>query len=194
MTKCQSIKPDLLEDGCEGKYFFDKQLIIDLGVQFNIQSNPNNVPSSSTSRKAEHTQKQKSINIKCFKCKKLLPSEKMREHVGGHILRGALDKDDPNICGFCGRNVCRNSLVESSVTHGKQSYKIEGNCIYRHEKLRAPVKPSIREPCTNWLVKCTICKTDIWRYMGERHFKCVHADEACPKFITQDEINNVKKK
>lgn len=193
-NKCQSIKPDLLEDGVEGKYFFDKQLIIDLGVQFTIQSNPNNVPNASTSRKVEETQKQKVIKKKCFICKKFFNKEKMREHVGGHILRGDVDKNDPNICGFCGRNVCRNNLEVSSITHGKPSYKIGGNCSYRENKARAPKQSSVRQPCTNWLIKCAICDAHIWSYMGERHYKFVHPDDACPKFIAQDEINKVIKK
>ena len=115
--------------------------------------------------------------------------------MGCHILKGQLDGDDPNICGFCGRNVCQNKLQTSSVTHGKKSYKIESNCIYLHSKARAPAKSSVRQPCTNWLVKCAVkrCSADIWTYMGKRHFKSVHADEPCPVFITQEEILKMKK-
>ena len=148
-SKCQSIKPDLLEEGLEGKYFFDKQLIIDLGVQFTIQPNPTNVPSSSSSRQTVQKQKENANHKKCFKCKKSVLLEKMRGHVGRHILKGDLQDNDPNICGFCGSNVCQNKLVTSSVTHGKKSYKIESNCIYLHAKMRAPVKSPVREPCTN---------------------------------------------
>ena len=46
----------------------------------------------------------------------------MRDHIGRHILYGAVEDDDPNICGFCGRNICQ-KLNVSTVTHKKASYK-----------------------------------------------------------------------
>ena len=119
--------------------------------------------------------------------------EKMREHVGQHILRMEISRNDPNIGGFCGRNVCQNKLNISSITNKKPSYKLESNCVYLHNRHRAPLKSSVREPCTNWLVKCSICSADIWTYMGEEHFRNIHPQLPCPLFITEDELRKVKK-
>ena len=65
---CQAIKPDILQENLEGKYFFEKQLIIDLGVQFHVQEN--SVPPS-TSRDTQDKVRNKKDNLKkCFICKK----------------------------------------------------------------------------------------------------------------------------
>ena len=78
----------------EGQYFFDKQLLIDLGVQNKIQEDAVN---TSQRKKVSNPVKNSSI------CKKHFPLEKMREYVGKHILKEDVSKSDPNICGFCGR-------------------------------------------------------------------------------------------
>ena len=95
---------------------------------------------------------------------KHFPLEKMREHVGKHILKE--DTSSTNmlvnpiqifvdfVAGMRGRNAwqeCvagmrgRNAWQVSSITHKKPSYKIFNNCPYLHEKKRAPLVSSQRE-------------------------------------------------
>ena len=52
---------------------------------------------------------------------------------------------------------------------------------------------SIREPCTNWLVKCEICYSDVWRYMMDRHYNECHEDLQCPVLISEREMHFMKK-
>ena len=52
---------------------------------------------------------------------------------------------------------------------------------------------SIREPCANWLVKCEICYSDVWRYMMDRHYNECHEDLQYPVLISEHEMHFMKK-
>ena len=82
-----SIKPSIDSNPPEGmsNFTFDRQLLLDVGVQ--LQS--------------EQTVKEHQ-DIPCLVClsKKCYPQQKMRGHIGYHILND--DIAGPIICGFCG--------------------------------------------------------------------------------------------
>ena len=56
-------------------------------------------------------------------------------------------------------------------------------------------KKSARNTCTNVILKCTLCKDDIWKYNMLLHFENNHSDRDLPDnyFITDEERSSVLK-
>ncbi|KAJ7497921.1 hypothetical protein B0H11DRAFT_1630115, partial [Mycena galericulata] len=97
-------------------------------------------------------------------CGRIQTIQKMREHVGGHILLslrhveepGPLqNKVGPEPCGFCGLEGCVTQLTISK--EGKHS--IKSSCKYHYEKMqyKAAKATSKRSPCTNVPLHCSLC-------------------------------------
>jgi hypothetical protein len=69
----------------------------------------------------------KSDMLKCKKCSKKIPRERMRQHIGQHLIRKDIEVKC-NICGFCTGTNCSVKLI---VTSGRGSTKTTGvwsNC------------------------------------------------------------------
>ena len=78
------------------KYYFDMQMINDIGVHL-IVSEPDD---SNVVNDSNRTIK---VTKKCFVCKKSIIHQEMRAYIGGHILREEVS--GANICGFSGRDM-----------------------------------------------------------------------------------------
>ena len=115
----------------------------------------------------------------------------MRKHVGQHILNENIS--GINICGFCGGNTCENLLKKTSKQKSKVFYKVQSNCSYFVEWKKTPAF-SIRNPCSNHLICCSICNASIWVYNVKHHYDDRHPDLEVPTLVTQDEINKLLKK
>ena len=198
-TACHAIQPSLMEIEGKMRFTFDKQFIIDFNVGMTLEAQRTGatdasnsvvvsdsvVPSSSNSATSSSSQstsggKGKTTNskdeklklmISCFICKVKLELGQMRKHVGVHIHKGTLS--GCNICGFCGRDVCTNTLVASAKNSSKQYFRISTNCKYDSFIQRKPVF-SRRNVCTNHLVQCSVCKAAIWTYNAKSHYEAVH--------------------
>ena len=105
---------------------------------------------------------------KCFICEKNTSLNKMRCHVGKHILLNQIGTDVP--CGYCGRSVCNNKLVVSSKTKGKKNYRPESTCPYFVDVFRKPTKSSKTTPCLNFLEKCNVYNEDVWKIQSAKTF------------------------
>ena len=98
----------------------------------------------------------------------------MREHIGGHLLRGEIE--GPNVCGFCGRDTCTIEVQSTSKKGSWNYYKIcNQDCSYFFDYGRKAVG-SIRDPCTNRVVICPVdtCHSTIWTYNTSSHFDVKH--------------------
>ena len=95
---CMCISPEILLNPPSGMsmYSFDKQFVLDMGVQMN------EAPASSNTE----------ITKKCYVCTSRFPPEKMRVHVAKHILM--TDITESNVFGYCGRSSCTN-LEENAI-------------------------------------------------------------------------------
>lgn len=164
---CILIQPKISANPPEGmtNFFYEKQLLYDIGVQIDKSSmpqEPSSVPSSSGVQKH-----------KCSICNKSISADRMRGHIAYHIISDHVSSD---ICGFCGRNSCLNKLVKTSSHHGKNYYRIDSNCHIFFNYKRKPVY-SKREKCSNYLAKCdaTNCNADIWKYDMVKHYNEKHS-------------------
>ncbi|KAJ7711114.1 hypothetical protein B0H16DRAFT_1267896, partial [Mycena metata] len=106
------------------------------------------------------------MSVPCLICGKNQTLNKMREHVGAHILlalrhvnSGVLLLLNMEIgiepCGFCGLDGCITQLSVSK--EGKHS--IKSSCQYHYEKIqyKAAKATSNRSPCTNVSLHCSLC-------------------------------------
>ena len=176
---CLPIKPSVDLHPPEGltKYFFDINLIRDLGVHLQL-SRPTAVECE---QQAEtHSTNQSLVKKKCFICSKLVPWSEMRCHVGKHILKN--DRVGPNVCGFCGRNTCAVTLKQTS-SRGKNLYysivKKDGcwGCEYYFPYGKGKKFNKKTNPCTNRLLRCPLsCVSDVWRYNFPFHFDEKHSN------------------
>ncbi|KAG6815696.1 hypothetical protein H0H93_009164, partial [Arthromyces matolae] len=118
--------------------------------------------------------------------------DKMRKHVGAHILcsfRKVIDMEPLRVeigqdpCGWCGLEGCWTRLS----TKKRGGIQISSNCPYHHAKLvYNDARQFIpREPCTNVPVRCPLCPADgtgerptVWKYNAMGHIEAFHADPA----------------
>ena len=93
-----TVKPDIVLDPPDGLtvYSFDKQLILDLGIQM-VQE--------LAGEDANEVRK------RCFTCNQAVSLEKMRSHVTYHILSGLIE----NVCGYCGQSTCHSILKKPDL-------------------------------------------------------------------------------
>lgn len=81
---------------------------------------------------------------------------------------------------------CCNVLVQTSKKRSEKHYKVQSQCSYAEVVNRAPVL-SIRNKCTNYMVKCVLRGMDMWTYNADKHYLQKHSDVKCPIFVTEDE-------
>ena len=136
---------------------------------------------------------------------------KMRNHVGSHILHSLCEIEDPkecrlqpvgeNPCGFCGQGSCFTQL--KAKKHGGLS--ITSNCSYHYAGMnyKAAAQFSKSLPCTNVPIHCPLCPTaisgdpqTIWKYNALYHLISEHSTGGPPLipgellvqiFITKEE-------
>jgi hypothetical protein len=121
------------------------------------------------------TSKDDEIPCLFVRCGQILKRNKMRGHVGAHILNNDL-QPHPNLCGFCGKNGCNSILYISS---GTDTWSVKSNCKYFYDfSLKAAAKSSKNTPCTNRPVKCEICPAPlniVWTYDLRPHYTNLHS-------------------
>ncbi len=121
-------------------------------------------------------------------CNLVIGRERMRTHVGYHILNNDVIKSQ-DTCGFCGIVGCK---IYSTKTSGFGSRKTLGpnsNCSHFYGfSLKAAAKMTESSPCTNRPVKCDLCEQIYWSYNIQYHFDIMHAN---PSFPT-DQLEKLK--
>ena len=172
--KCRSIQPEIQFEDNKVSYHFNKSLIFDIGIS---------MANDTSAKKKEITSLKtgSSGDKKCFLCPKHINIEDIKVHVGKHILDGSAEGPQP--CGYCGRgNTCQNKLGKPNKKRGALFYnKVESNCPFYMHTARRVQKPSKKYPCTNYLLKCSICKADIWYYNMPHHYQTMHPNHEVPQ-------------
>ncbi|KAK7693500.1 hypothetical protein QCA50_003068 [Cerrena zonata] len=123
----------------------------------------------------------------CHQCHASIEIDRMRSHVGQHILCRLLGVPENSLheqiqhcqpCGFCGRDTCTIDLKKS-----RNAFKVISSCPYASEfKLGNAKKSSKRQPCTNVPIHCSICDIDpktkcrpvFWKFNIFHHIQTVH--------------------
>lgn len=119
---------------------------------------------------------------KCKLCTKFVKVHDMRRHVGKHILYKATS----NTCGFCGGSGCVSKLNKTSHGRKKDFYNdIVSDCAYYFNYGKLCKVPTLKNPCTNRLLKCPNCDRCVWFYGMAAHFTENHEGKACP-FVVSD--------
>ena len=191
-SHCITVKPEISLNPPEGcsVFYFDKQLINDIGVHLTLQHSAaendgsSAMPSSSSS----------SSDVKCkvTKCKKTLPLKEMRNHIGKHIVKGEIPESD-NLCGFCGVQGCRAYLQGSSSGGTRHFNKPMSDCIYYYHYKKVGEKATRYTPCTNRIISCPICNIYIWSYNMSTHYRKSHdGEDTSEVIISQLEKNLLK--
>ena len=129
------------------KLFYDKQFLLDIGVELSLANNLSTSSNRSSNTKHQATTIKKN---RCKVCSKPISCEKMRGHIACLIIKFEIES---SVCGFCGLRSCTNKLVQSSKTNKNKFFKIESNCDYFFSYGRKPVY-SKREKCSNHLARC----------------------------------------
>ncbi|KZV94450.1 hypothetical protein EXIGLDRAFT_611708, partial [Exidia glandulosa HHB12029] len=129
-------------------------------------------------------------HLLCRLCDTEVVIEKMRSHVGRHILLKARNLPDPLLdghppigvdpCGFCGRSGCFTVLS----VKGK-ALTIHSSCGYHYQRMKyALASVSTKSsPCTNVPIHCALCPVSksgysrtIWKYNAAAHLLDEHSD------------------
>ncbi|KAI0317940.1 hypothetical protein OF83DRAFT_1057762 [Amylostereum chailletii] len=147
-----------------------------------------------------------STDVECHQCGALIPIDAARNHVGFHLLRalvkyperGLAESVDPaEACGFCGFPGCSITLDQPPPA---RSYKTLSDCErHRRFNYHSAAKPSLRMPCTNIPMYCTLCPTDpaterppvLWKYAMFAHLREMHPEHwdmerRCPRRLDED--------
>ena len=181
--KCVVIKPTISANPPKGmtNFCYDKQLLLDIGVQLSLSTSSSTSVVSLTSRSKPKSNAEVFKMHKCRICQKAIRNDKMRGHIGFHILSGTVKSD---VCGFCGLPSCINNFVNRSKV------QIDSHCDYFYPYKKRPAY-SKREKCTNHLAKCEAkdCGAAIWKYNMEEHYKIKHGLLDVPQefVVTDDE-------
>jgi len=121
-------------------------------------------------------------------CSKSIKIDRMRLHVGAHIVR----KDTlVPVCGFCGV-VCNSpvSIVFSSGTGVNRTYKAFSGCKYFHDfSMKSALNFSKGNPCTNRPVECEACANGsvFWSFDLHFHYQERHPFLDCPITMCEKE-------
>ena len=59
---------------------------------------------------------------------------------------------------------------------------------------RKQTTSSNANPCTNFLLKCTVCKMGVCHYNMQKHFLWTHENVQAPLFVEEKETEHVKTK
>ena len=183
---CHTFQPELNVKEDKVTYSFDKSLMFDLAQYLGI-SVPGSQPSTSTTATSNDPALKQ-----CFLCSSRIVLEKMKIHVGRHILNGNSEERYP--CGYCGRGACQNKLGAPTRKNNELFYnKVESNCPYFVNVVRRVKKASSRFPCLNYLNKCALCQGDVWLYNIAHHYKDMHPGADVPT-LNPEEVKLMTKK
>ena len=179
-------------------YYYEKQFILDWGVQntLNNQQQSSSSRSSSSSTTKTNNKDATKVKNKCKLCQKSIAQDNMRGHIGFHILRKKNVIGE--VCGFCGLPSCiaKSKLTDTNKSKGEQYYKLDSSCVYFYSYGRRPVY-SKRVKCTNYLARCKAvgCKADIWKYHMEEHYRQCHPLLKLPELflVSDDERKTIDK-
>ena len=131
------------------------------------------------------------MEVQCEVCSKWIKPDRMRQHMGAHILcEDSWEKDGvtkPSFpCGLCGvRPSIGQIMIDPSQALGcpcgvigtkghpkpQHQCKLLGDVSY---SLGSAAKCSLATPCTNRPIKCTVCSMTVWSYSMEHHFELKH--------------------
>jgi len=101
-----------------------------------------------------------SDQIKCLICNKSVTLNKMREHIGIHIISNEIVMN-PHLCVFCGTVGCTIGLVRTNTTVIPD--RPQSDCKYFVKfSMKAVEKTSKYSPCSNRPVRCEICQHIYW--------------------------------
>ena len=174
-NKCVLIKPAVCPNPPVGmsNYYFDKQCLLDIGVQFTLSS------------VANPPLKEKKQRNACKICNVKILCDRMRGHIGYHILS---KKDlDSHVCGFCGLQSCSNKFKQSSAV-------VQSTCSYFYSYGRKP-QYSRRERCSNRLERCRAsgCSAVLWSYHMSSHYEQCHSALEVPKdfIVCAEEVKTI---
>ena len=117
---CMPLAPDVSSNDESSVFSFDKQLLMDFGVQLQL-SDVHEAPIS----------KNESKKRRCKLCKKDIELGYMRLHVAQHILKDNIAS--LTLCGFCGKSTCSVSLTNTSKKKGVKHYKVQSTCDYNYQ-------------------------------------------------------------
>ena len=85
-------------------------------------------------------------------------------------------------CGFCGRDSYSCALVYTgNKKKGQKYFKAFSNLPYFVDLLKEPVKSSVRNPCTNYIFECILCKSHIWKYNMICHYQDMQSNTEISK-------------
>ena len=119
--------------------------------------------------------------VKCAYCDCKLQLKSLKIHVAQHILNKTLiDGHTEATCGFCGRNSCTSTLIQSSIRGTKKFFKVESNCVSKITSGKQLNNFSHRTKCTNIVLPCSMCTSSIWKYNFHLHLSNVHGSDALP--------------
>ena len=121
----------------------------------------------------------------CFICKKTCSLERMRVHVGQHIIR--METYGSKICGYCGRGCCNTFLERTHKKKGEWFYKPNSNCPYFVILARKPTHANKVNLCTNYIEHCKICSECVWKYNMGYHYSEMHKEYEKVPWITDEE-------
>ena len=177
-------------------YYFDKQLVLDIGVH--LQQHPSDTMvsarSSGQGRGDNPSNSTEMAALKpCLLCDKETTDEKMRGHVAYHIITSNLS----DVCGFCGREgtICQTTLEGSSHSRSRQYFaNVVSTCNYEHDYKRCPNDTTKTHKCTNKIVHCKAsnCNRSIWRYNAVHHYENNHPNLDIPvEFLISEKEKQV---
>ena len=183
---CITVEPEISlqpPEGCTA-YFFNKSLIQDIGVHITLASESNENDGDTDPE----------TPLKCKVCKKNVPRLKMRIHVGKHILNNDVNEAH-DLCGFCGKNGCKPSLLENTSSSGRRKFnRPSSNCVYNFPYKKVGDKATRYTPCTNRIVSCPSCNMCVWSYNLPAHFIREHPEEDAKQFVVSQEEKNIIQK
>ena len=101
------IKPSVSANPPENlsNFFYDKQFLLDIGVELSLANNLSTSSSRSSNTKQQATTIKKN---QCKVCSKPISCEKMRGHIAYHIIKLEIES---SVCDFSGLPSCTNKLV-----------------------------------------------------------------------------------
>ena len=172
--ECICIEPEVSANPPEGctAYFFNKQLIQDVGVHIALAAESAESASSSTAGSSSSSGDQQ----KCKICKKMVSLANMRKHVGKHIVKADVPSSEKR-CGFCGAEGCTTRFEEGSHNTRKFFRPQPGGCAYFYLYKKVGEKATRNVPCTNRMVFCPACNLAIWSYNLQVHYENQHPDD-----------------